>query len=92
MKTSVRFQAIGVATMSKNVVDPSEKDIIFTSCCENTWEASLLRMNEELVCQGRCPSLTGVGILQFPLNSFDSVFRQPQNCKRVCCELTGNTI
>ena len=55
-------------------------------------KARLSRMNEELICQGTRSSRTGVGTLQFPLNSFDSVFRQPQNCKRVCCELTGNAI
>ena len=40
-------------------------------------------MNVELICQGTCPSQAGVGTLQFPLNSFGSVFMQLQNCKRV---------
>ena len=91
-KREARTQAVGVAIFISMFMDTQRKTHFLPPDAIAFEQARLSRMNEEFICQGTCPSQTGVGTLQFPLNSFGSVFRQPQNCKRVCCELPGNTI
>ena len=93
METCVHTQAVGGRdVLFKCSWTLKERNHALPPVAKPFEQARLSRMNEELVCQGTRSSRTGVGTLQFPLNSFDSVFRQPQNCKRVCCELKGNTI
>ena len=79
METSVRFQAAGVAMKNKMGTNSWRTTSYFVPWCENLSKEHAHHKQEWTLSNSNS-------------KVFVRFFRQPQNSKRVYCELTGNPI